>query len=82
MKHTVATCAHLLATLQWTLIDVELDADTELDATAQRTDLGCAQRESGREAHSVAEHSARREAQGESGVRRRRREESAARGTR
>jgi hypothetical protein len=40
MKHTVATCAHLLAALQWTLIDVELDAGTELNATTRRSDLG------------------------------------------
>jgi hypothetical protein len=44
MKHTVATCAHLLATPQWTLIDAELDADTELNVMARRSDLGCAQR--------------------------------------
>ena len=50
MKHTVTTCAHLLAALQWTLVDMKLGASTELDATARRSDLGCAQREFGREA--------------------------------
>jgi hypothetical protein len=44
----VATCAHLLAALQWTLVDVELDTTMELDATARRSDLGCAQHESRR----------------------------------
>jgi hypothetical protein len=33
MKHTVATCVHLLAAPQWTLVDAELDAGAELDAT-------------------------------------------------
>ena len=50
IKHTVATYAHLLASPQWTLVDAELDAGTELDATARRLDLGCAQRESGSKA--------------------------------
>ena len=50
MIHTVATSAHLLASPQWTLVDAELDAGTELDAMAWRSDLGCAQRESEREA--------------------------------
>jgi hypothetical protein len=35
-KHVVATCAHLLATAQWRLVDVELDAGAELDATEWR----------------------------------------------
>jgi hypothetical protein len=50
MKHTVATCTHLLVAPQWTLIDAKLDAGTELDAIARRSDLGCAQRESRQEA--------------------------------
>ena len=41
----IATCAHLLAASQWTLIDAELDAGTELDATAWRSVLDRAQRE-------------------------------------
>jgi hypothetical protein len=32
MKHTVATCVHLLAAIQWTLVNAELDTCTELDA--------------------------------------------------
>jgi hypothetical protein len=46
MKHTVATCAHLLVVPQWTHIDAKLDAGMELDAIARRLDLGCAQCES------------------------------------
>jgi hypothetical protein len=58
MKHTVATCAHLLtAPLPWMLIDAKLDAGTELDATARRPDLGCAQQALG-----AAERSTRCEA--------------------
>ena len=60
IKHTVATCAHLLAAPQWTLVDAELDASMELDATALRSDLGCAERKYGREACGVAK--AQREA--------------------
>jgi hypothetical protein len=45
---------------QWTLVDAELDACTKLDATARRSDLGCAQREPGRKAEGAAERSARR----------------------
>ena len=45
MEHMIATCVHLLAASQWTLIDAELDASTELDATAWRSVLGRAQRE-------------------------------------
>jgi hypothetical protein len=33
MKHMVATYAHLLASLQWTLVDTEVDASTELEVT-------------------------------------------------
>jgi hypothetical protein len=76
MKHTVATCAHLLATLQWTFIDAELDAGTELNAMAQRSDLGCAQREFGREdarcgeaLHEARVGRTRHEAQGTRGAR-------------
>jgi hypothetical protein len=50
MKHMVATCAHLLPAPKWMLVDAELDAGTKLDTTARRSDLGYAQRESGREA--------------------------------
>jgi hypothetical protein len=57
MEHTVATCAHLLTAPQWMLIDAKLDAGTELDATARRSDLGCAQQALG-----AAERSARCEA--------------------
>ena len=65
MKHTIATCAYLLAILQWMLIDAELDDGTELDAMAWRLDLGCAQREFGREAQATrGKSSARREARG------------------
>ena len=42
------------------LVDVELDAGTELDATARGSDLDCAQRESRREAQGAAERSTRR----------------------
>jgi hypothetical protein len=66
MKYTVATCAHLLTAPQWTLVDVELDAGTELNAMAQRSYLCCAQCESEREVRCAAEHGARhkrREAQ-------------------
>ena len=45
---------------QWTLVDAELDAGTELDATARGSNLDCAQRESGREAQGAAERSTRR----------------------
>jgi hypothetical protein len=62
MKHTVATCAHLLATLYWTLVDAELDDGMEVDAMARRSDLGCAQRDSGREARGVTECNARHDA--------------------
>jgi hypothetical protein len=33
MKPTVAACAHVLVVAQWRLVDAELDADVELDAT-------------------------------------------------
>ena len=33
MKYTVVTCAHLHAAAQWRLVDAELDASAELDAT-------------------------------------------------
>jgi hypothetical protein len=33
MKHTVATCAHLLAAQQWRLVHAELDAGAELEVT-------------------------------------------------
>jgi hypothetical protein len=59
MKHTVVTCAHLLAAPQWTFVDAELDAGTKLDAIARRSDLSCSQRESEREARGVAKRSAR-----------------------
>jgi hypothetical protein len=36
MKHTVVTCANLLAAVQWRLVDAELDASVELNATAWR----------------------------------------------
>ena len=77
MKHTAATCAHLLAAPQWTLVDAKLDVGTELDVTAWRSDLGCAQRESRREARVAAERSARRKqrvTRGESSTRHRARE--------
>jgi hypothetical protein len=32
MKHTVTTCVHLLAAIQWTLVNAELDTCTKLDA--------------------------------------------------
>jgi hypothetical protein len=31
MKHTVATCAHLLAALQWRFVDAKLDTATKLE---------------------------------------------------
>jgi phage baseplate assembly protein W len=36
MKHTVVACSDLLVAAQWRLIDAELDAGVELDATVQR----------------------------------------------
>jgi hypothetical protein len=60
------------------LVDAELDAGTELDATARRSDLSCVERESGREARGAAECSTRREAQATRGKSSARRE---ARGT-
>ena len=57
----VATCVHLLANPKWTLVDAELDAGTELDAMALRSDLGYAQREYGQEARGATERSTRRE---------------------
>ena len=57
MKHTVATCAHLLVAPQWTLVDMKLGTSMELDATTWRSDLSCAQHESGQEARGTAERS-------------------------
>jgi hypothetical protein len=66
---------------QWTILDAELDAGMELDATVRRSDLDCAQRESRREAMvrpsavrgagdaRRGKSSARHEAQGAGGVR-------------
>jgi hypothetical protein len=48
MKRTAVTCAHLLVVPHLTLVDAELGAATELDATTWRSDLGCTQRVSGR----------------------------------
>jgi hypothetical protein len=69
MQHifkTHETCeynsAHLLADPQWTFVDVELDVGMELDATARRSDLGCVQCESEREARGAVKRSARHEA--------------------
>jgi hypothetical protein len=50
MKHTVATCAHLLTDPQWTLVNAKLDAGMELDGTTRRSGLGYVQRKSGWEA--------------------------------
>ena len=36
MKHTVATCAHILEAPQWRLVDAELAADVELEVTHGR----------------------------------------------
>jgi hypothetical protein len=36
MKPTVAACAHLLVVAQWRLVNAELDAGVELDATKWR----------------------------------------------
>jgi hypothetical protein len=47
---------------KWMLVDAELDASTELDATARRSNLGCAQRESKQEAQGAVKRSARHEA--------------------
>jgi hypothetical protein len=60
MKHMIATCAHLLVAPQWMLVEAELDAGTEFDAIARRSDLDCAQRESRWKARGAAEHSMRR----------------------
>jgi hypothetical protein len=57
MKHMIATYAHLLGAPQWTLVDAELDAGMELDATARRSNLGCMQHESGREVRGATERS-------------------------
>jgi hypothetical protein len=57
----IVTCAHLVATLQWTFVDAQLDAGTKLDAMTRRSDLGYAQRESGQEARGAAKRSSRRE---------------------
>jgi hypothetical protein len=57
MKYMVATYAHLLDVTQWTLVDAELDAGMKLDATARRSNLGCAQHESGREARAATKRS-------------------------
>jgi hypothetical protein len=62
MKHTVTTCAHLLAAPKLMLVDVELDAGMELDATVRRLNLGCAQHESGQETRGAVKRSARHEA--------------------
>lgn len=37
MKHTVATCAHLLAALQWRFVDTKLDTATKLEVAHRST---------------------------------------------
>jgi hypothetical protein len=39
MKHTVIMCAHLLAAVQWRLVDAELDAGVKLNAMARRSPI-------------------------------------------
>ena len=48
MKHTVATCAHLLAALQWKLVDAELNADAELKVAHDRQAYGSRPRQEAR----------------------------------
>ena len=65
----VATCAHLLAALQWRLIDAELDADAEIEVTHDRQADGLRPRQGAR-CKARAAHGARREARDASDTRR------------
>jgi hypothetical protein len=60
----VATCAHLLVAPKWTVVDVEINVGMELDATVQRSDLGCAWCEFRREAQGATKRSVRRKRHG------------------